>query len=100
MSSKRRYKPDQHPVRPRLGRKKKDTWRWCRGRSGVPHKPTIEKIGWGAQIGIKCGDEGLEGWKHCWHQVVCAVCDKFMGDLDPADCPDLKDEHAGDADQG
>lgn len=39
------------------------------------------------------------GWRHCWHQIECAVCGKFIKDVDPADCPDLKDDDAGEREQ-
>lgn len=81
------------PRRVRYG-KRKDTKHWCRGRKGVPHQPKVVKVPWSQKENATCS-EYETSWRHCWHQIECAVCGKFIADVDPADCPDLKDDDAG-----
>lgn len=98
-----RDRSNRAPRRVRYG-KKKDTVHWCRGRKGVPHQPQVVKVPWSRSMDLKCqpiiNEPGAQvGWRHCWHQIECAVCGKFIKDVDPADCPDLKDDDAGEREQ-
>lgn len=91
-------RPRREP-RPRYN-KRKDTRRWCKGKPGVKHVPVMVKVPWSQQMDLKCDTTYIEPggrhyWGHCWHQIECAVCGKFLFDVNPKDCPDLKDADAG-----
>lgn len=95
----KKYTPPKRSRRKYSARK--DTRKWCRGKPGIPHKPVIVKVPWGQQHGLKCkSTDVMVGWRHCWHQIECAVCGKFIADVDPADCPELKDADAGEDNPG
>lgn len=66
MSDKKRNIPAEEPVDRHIGRKKKKTGKWCKGKVGTEHKGkwTIEKR--------------YSFSKSVWYTKVCMVCKKNL----------------------
>ena len=67
-------------------RSRKDTKRWCKGKTGREHVPRLIVKGYNSDF--TCGP-GWDGRWRCYHREACAVCGKILGDRIPAgSCPD------------
>jgi hypothetical protein len=102
-----RYSWDSRPSRsaelesavreiPRI-RGRKDTRRWCKGKTGREHVPAIVFRPW---YGHTCHvlepgswrDMARTGW-HCEHVEQCSVCGRILREawkLAPSECPDYR----------
>jgi len=85
--------------RPRHGRGQKDRRRWCRGKVGVEHKPTVVLDSW---LGRTCGLSKVGKWEQyrtykswviigtewrCHHIEQCINCGKKLRHLAGEECP-------------
>lgn len=69
---------------------RKNTKRWCKGKEGVEHLPTVEldkNYGFLDRMGKpRCGTDADILWMNCTHHVVCEKCGKIMASR-PEVCP-------------
>jgi len=87
VSAQRRI--DQDPER--KPRAKKNRKRWCKGKEGREHIPTIEFSPMWMSLGRKCHRDSH--WYGCYHQRVCKTCGKVLEwSIPVSECPDLKRE--------
>lgn len=82
--------------------KKKNTRKWCHGKTGVEHFPVMAMSSYATTWQCRPGrtvpwrkstlDWSTLDWQ-CWHRVLCAKCGKVLDHFPPPqDCPDLPEE--------
>lgn len=89
------------PDPPRVGHRRKNRRRWCRGKVGVDHvlsTPTVSN--WGVYYQERDAHRRPpcfrpewypRGWI-CHHEVRCVACGKIMNRLRDNECPDFTAE--------
>lgn len=68
---------------------RKDTKRWCRGKTGTEHEATLttEPLGWPDG---RCGwCKWLPTFWACHHRIKCSRCGKILKRLLREDCPEF-----------
>lgn len=75
---------------PRPHRSHKNTKRWCKGKEGIEHTPTIELDKNYAFMERsdkpRCSTDSKILWMNCTHHVVCKKCGKILAPH-PEVCP-------------
>lgn len=85
---------------------KKNTKKWCKGKTGVEHKPEIRKSRYHASMGDKAFCRWVPrwtgwrsgGWDYknprwlCFHEEFCTTCGKITRHtIDREECPEYKE---------
>ncbi len=83
-------------VAPGKRSKYRDTKRWCRGKSGVPHEWAITEgsfsHSWPCKLitYYRTGGDANDSWWQCWHVESCVNCGKINRHfLNPGECPNM-----------
>lgn len=89
------------PEESRASPARKNTRKWCRGKVGIPHQPTITMDkGWRSWMGTLVGSPKCRWWTSMWrgnkdldyrcgHQRTCVACKKVLDHrVEPKFCPE------------